>query len=806
MKVSYSWLQTYFEKPIPKPDVVRDLLTAHAFEVESVEEHGPSTRASTELSRMSSGQAKDFILDVKVMPDRAHDCLSHLGIAKEISTLSGVLLKKEWKHLKELSVPESNVLRVEIEDPKICKRFSALVIENVEVKESPAWLKNFLETIGQRSINNVVDATNFVMFSIGQPLHAYDRALLKDENGSYKITARLAKEGEKVSALDKKEHILTSADLLITDGNSGVALGIAAIKGGVATKITEHTKDIVIESANFDAVSIRKTSKRLGLRTDASVRFENEITPELTTQALSLVADIIFDIAKTDSTRVEGLSDVYPRKANPYKVGVSISEVKSCLGIDISKDDIEAIFERSNFVFEKIQNPREHFLKVALSLVGTKYKMGASVSSDAPREFDCAGLIAFSAMHAGVQIPRMSVDQYVFCSKVDEDDVQEGDLIFAVTEGADIHTESKEWMMGTPVPEGINHVGIMVSKKEVFHTSRYNPDGARKESLENFLEKREFRGYGRVPTLGDESRFVVTISAERLDLRMKEDLIEEIGRIYGYENISPKPIKAFANNVEINKSEYYTNIVSNALVNAGFSEVFTYAFQDSGEVELENPIAGDKGYLRKSLVYGLQKSLEMNFLNADLLGLEQIKIFEIGKVFEKDKEYTSLGLAVKNAKGYKGKKEDEEVVDTAKILSDALGGKLNMVKEGNVYHIDLDQVITGLSTQTEPSKYHHDDSQLRYKKISAYPFVLRDIAVFVPTGVSAGQLLDEIKKEAGELLVNSTLFDEFKKGDQVSFAYRLVFLSQEKTLTDDEVNKVMERVVNEITKNNWQVR
>lgn len=789
MKVSYTWLQTYFDKPLPKPEKVKDLLTMHSFEVESIEDVD-----------------KDFILDVKVMPDRAHDCLSHLGIAREVSVIAGIPLKKEFLTQKELNAPESNIFRADIEDPKLCKRFSVLIIENVEVKESPLWLKRFLESIGERSVNNIVDATNFVMFSLGQPLHAYDMALLKDQNGAYRILVRNAKAMEKASTLDGKEYVLSEEDLVITDGNSNVVLGIAGIKGGKATEITTHTKSIVLESANFNPIKIRATAKRLGLRTGASIRFENDITPELTTEALAFASELIFNIAKTDDTRVEGVVDLHPGKTNLYKIGVTLSEIKNHLGVDISHSDVVAIFRKLSLSLELVKNLREKFLQTALSLNGSRYKFGASVLRDSPSEFDCSGLVAYSAMQAGIVLPRMSVDQYVFCTNQSENDITPGDLIFALTEGGTAHTESKEWMKGTLVPEGIDHVGIMISKEEVFHTSIHNPNGARTESLKDFLKIRDLRAFRKIPEIDGEERLVLTIPALRLDLRTKEDLIEEIGRIYGYENIKSKPIKPTLLTPEINQIAHYSNLIRNVLLEKGFSEVYTSVFTNDGQVELLNPLARDKSFLRKSLVSGLQTSLELNSLNADLLGLSQIKIFEIGNVFEKNEEYLSLGLGIFNTKTHKGKKNDEEIAGIFQTLGKLIGAMLEPKRDHDIYHLDIGNVIATLPAPTVPLEFKYDDSQLKYKKISSYPFVLRDIAVFVPKDVSADELLGVIEGEAGNLLVNSMKFDEFKKDDLISYAHRLVFQSLEKTLTDDGVNVIMKKINESIASKGWQVR
>ena len=779
MKISYNWLQDYFEKPLPTPEKIGEALTMHAFEIESIEKVG-----------------SDSVLDIKVLPDRSHDCLSHRGIALEVSLLLNLPIKPEIRILDAISAPESNLLKVNVEDPRLCRRFSALMIEHVEVKDSPTWLKERLEAIGQRSINNIVDATNYVMFALGQPLHAYDRELLNHSDGEWNIVVRKAIDGENLLALDNKEYTLLSTQVAIVDGASNSVLGIAGVKGGKASEITKQTKHIILEAANFDPVVVRKTAKTLGLRTDASVRFENEITPDLTLAALKMVSGLIFDIAKTDHIQVEGLVDVYPVTAPLYRVGVSLREIQNLLGITISQSDVEKILGSAHYHFDVVKNPRETFLKTALSLAGTKYQMGASVLRDSPRMFDCSGLVAYCAMISGIMTPRISVDQYVFCDSIEQDEVQSGDLIFALTPGGTKHTETKEWLSGTPVSEGIDHVGIMISKTEVFHTSVHNPDGARVESLEDFLSIRELRGFRRIPSIDGGERMLVTIPAERLDLRMKEDLIEEIGRIYGYQDLKAVPINSLPQAPEIEMGNYYTNTLRNFFVDLGFSEVITYVFRNSGEVELQNPLAGDKAFLRKNLTDGLGEALLLNNRNKDLLGVKEIKIFEIGNVFTKEGEYTSFAFTGTDTSGI------------ADRLENLLGVKLTFVTTGNIHEAKL--VFDSKKPIESISAYNKVDT-IRFKPFSSYPCMLRDIAVFVPEGDDKDEIIRVVEKEAGGLLVQSQNFDsftkEFPEGKKTSYAYHLVFQSMEKTLTDEEINEVMNRVTEILhSKSGWQVR
>lgn len=799
----------YFDEPIPSPETIRDLLTDHAFEVESLEK-----------------VQNDTLIDIKVLPDRAHDCLSHRGIAREVSVLSGVPLKKEVFNPRPFTAPESNILKVEIEDIKLCKRFSALVIDNIEVRESPEWLQDLLETIGQRSINNVVDATNFVMFSLGQPLHAYDKALLTEAHGGYKIVARRAKNGEVVKTLGEKDFTLSTENLVIADANKDAVLGIAAIRGGDATKITKSTTSIVIEAANFDAINIRKTSKQLGLRTDASVRFENDITPELTMRAIQDVTNLLFEIAKTDETQVEGLVDIYPKRVKPHRVGVSLSEIKNVIGIDIKKEEVESILDKDGLIWSSC-NPREKIVERARELIGTPYKFGSSVTFDSPLTFDCSSFSAYLHVEAGISIPRIAIDQFVFGSEITKEDALPGDLVFFNT-GESIHTtgeyysnvlgknvsqiairtESVEYMAGTKVPQGVDHIGIYIGDNKIIHAS--GSLGVVESTIGESKQLSTVIGYRRMIS-NDESRYVITVPAERLDLRIKEDLIEEIGRIYGYRDVSPKEILPLGKDPEINKISYYEDLVRHALVSKGFSEVMSYAFVEKGEVELLNPIATDKAFLRSTLAPKIQESLEMNFLNIDLLGLSQIKIFELGKVFQKDGEYISLAIAIKNPKSYKQNTVEAEILEITQALAQTLGTEINFEKVGDVYTVNFTDVVVKLPTPHTAQSYLIDDSQFRYKKISPYPYILRDIAVFVPDGVAGEEIVNILVSESGDLLVQYTLFDVFTKnfpeGARTSYAYRLVFQSFEKTLTDDEVNQIMERVNSKIAeKSGWQVR
>lgn len=324
MKISRDWLQTFFTDPLPEASVIGDALTFHAFEIESIE---------------------NDVLDVKVTPNRGHDCLSYRGIAKELSGILQLPMKIDpLRHVPVLE-PATDLVRVQIDEPSLCKRYIAGYIRNVSVGPSPEWLVKALESMGQRSINNVVDATNYVMFNVGQPLHAFDASMLGNikDGPLYSILVRKARDAEKMIALDNKEYSFTDSTLLITDAASGEAIGIAGIKGGRPASITAETKDIIIESANFDGVSIRKSAQVLKLRTDASARFEQVISPELAAYGMKAVAELIVSLAGGE---VVGFTDVYPVTAEKMSARVSVSQTNTTLGTTFQTKDVSGIFDR----------------------------------------------------------------------------------------------------------------------------------------------------------------------------------------------------------------------------------------------------------------------------------------------------------------------------------------------------------------------------------------------------------------------------------------------------------------------------
>lgn len=775
MIISRNWLQEYFKEKLPSAKEIAEDLTMHSFEIERLEE-----------------KDGDSILDVKVLPNRAHDCLCHRGIAKEVATLSDKKFSERGlSNGRDGETEEAeSALQIKIDDHRLCPRYMGKRIENIETKSSPDWLREKLESVGERSINNVVDITNFVMLDMGQPMHAFDAD--KVEGG---IHVRYAKDGEMITLLTGEEVALDESVLLIAD--EAGPLAIAGIKGGKKAEVTENTKNIILESANFNSTMVRKTSQKLGIKNNASKRYENEISPEMTETAMRQAAGLILENAQTESTKTYKTEDIYLRRRNAYKVGISLSEINLLLGTSLDAGEVQDILERTGWEWKKTV-PKEEIAKMAEENKGKPYKYGASISFDAPDYFDCSSFTAYLFAQSGIAIPRVTVDQFVFGKEVKEAELMPGDLVFAqndsdgeekeveiIATGEKIkqkvkHTKTFEFLPGTEVPEGLDHVGVYLGGGRVAHASGMWYKGEVViEELQDSLAFKNIRGYRRVADL-EEERFVVTTPPERLDLRIKEDLLEEIGRIYGYDKIgSAMPQSKI--DPELNKNFEKIQQARIILTSLGYSEVYNYAFRNKGEVRAENPIASDKSFLRSNLKDGVTESLEMNYRNAPFLGLDEIKVFEIGTVFGKEKERIHVVWGVRNKK--ETKVEECSLEEGLKKLS-ALSPD---------YPKNIFGMIQG--------------EGVRFKPISPYPFVLRDIAVWTPKSTEEKEALGIIVKNAGDILVRHKLFDKFEKEDRVSYAFNLVFQSQDRTMTDSEINEVMDKITKSLnSKEGWQVR
>jgi phenylalanyl-tRNA synthetase beta chain len=300
----------------------------------------------------SAMNLSDYVLEIGLTPNRS-DCLSIIGIARETAAIqkTGIKYPDVCKPDKKKEIIDYT--SVKIEAPEHCPRYSAGIVMDITVAPSPFWLRKKLVSIGQRPINNIVDITNFVMLECGQPLHAFDFDLMEEN----RIVVRTALKGEKFTTLDKKERILDHDMLMICDGKKPVA--IAGIMGGLNSEIVNTTKRVLIESAYFNPLSVRKTSKRLGLSTEASYRFERGVDPAGTVKALMRAATLMADIGK--GKLIKGVIDEHPLTQKAKSISLSINATNRTLGTKISKKTIKNLLESIEF---KVKDGGADSLKV----------------------------------------------------------------------------------------------------------------------------------------------------------------------------------------------------------------------------------------------------------------------------------------------------------------------------------------------------------------------------------------------------------------------------------------------------------
>ena len=608
MKISYNWLKWYVPE-IPEADKLADVFTYHLCEVESVE-------------KTEDG---DSIFDINILPNRAHDLLSHQGIAKELSGLLGI---KYVDPIEKYKIPESAETKLQIESQsENCRRYTGRIVRNIKVGPSPEWVVKHLASIGQRSINNIVDATNIVMYDCGQPCHAFD--LRKIPNS--KVIIKNAKDGEDLELLgsEKIKAKLKNSDVVISNEEE-MTLGIAGVKGGLHSGVSDDTTELVLEVANFDPASVRKTARRLGILTDSAKRFENDLSPTHCDYAKRELSALILEMCP------------------------------------------QASFE--NIV--NFEQKKQEELKV----------------------------ISFS-------------------------------------------TERINNLLGTKITD---------------------------EILSDILQKYGFK-YGQ-----NGGVFDLEIPAMRLDLLSVNDIAEEVGRVIGYDKLVPiLPKINFIPGIN-NKSEKIKN-ARNLLLKNNYCEVMTYAFCKNGEIEVAYGTGGEE-FLRTNLTDGIKKSYEQNRLNAPLVGIDEIKIFEIGNVFpEKGIEETHVAIADK-----KGVKE---------FSLDKFAEKIS--DENNISQILLLQKINETSEFIFKFNSKFWSKNEYFSNWSSFPFIARDIAVWVPENTDPENILNIFVEHGGELLARPPrLFDKFSKDGKTSFAFRLVFQSQNKTLTDDETYTIVDNINN----------
>ena len=619
----------------------------------------------------------DGVIDFELTANRG-DLLSILGMAYEV----GAIYDKKVKEI-DLSHKESDELKFDLNiNTENCKLFLARKVMNVKIQESIPEIKEKLMASGIRPINNVVDISNYVMLETGQPLHFYDADKL---NGM--IEVRMANEGEKLTTLDSQERTLTSEDIVISNGKE--AIGLAGVMGGLDTEITENTKNIIIESAVFDSVKIRKTSNKI-LRSEASNRFEKGLDPNRTYMAIERACHLLEKYA--EGTVVGGTAKYDNIDKEEKKIDITVENINSILGTVIDKKDILDVFRKLDFKYED-----------------------------------------------------------------------------------------------------------------------------------------------------NEEKITVIVPTRRIDISIKEDLIEEVGRIYGVDNIEGKNMT-----LPIRKGTFdrTSREIRNRIINLGLNETLSYILVNSKEAKMftkgENeeiriltPLTEEKSVLRQSIITSLYKIYNYNKAR----NVENISIFEIGKTFYKNnEEYIEenklaclmegdyyQGLESKKVDFYVIKGITEEILDYlgyagrySFVVNDKIPGDLH---PGKSAIISVNNDAVGIIGRVNPQICNDEVyvmeinldklldkkvGKMKYKELSKFPYVKKDLAVIVDKDVLAQDLQKVIKSSGGHLLQDSKVFDIYMgKGiaeGKKSIAFTIELGSNDKTLTDDEIVSTMNKIVEGLEK------
>ena len=624
----------------------------------------------------------DALIEFEITSNRP-DCRSIIGIAREAAVTLGKELK--YPEIKVQACDEEMSFEIDIQTD-LCKRYCGRVVKDVKVGPSPYWMQRKLIEAGMRPISNIVDITNYVMLELGQPLHAFDL----DDIKYNKMTVKMAEEGEKFTTLDGVERTLTSDMLVI--GNQDKTLDLAGIMGGENSEIKDTTTSIFIEGASFAKENIRATSKKLGLRTEASSRFEKGIDINLAEEAVNRACQLIEELGC--GTVLNGMLDYYPQKEEVQKVTVNPVRINKLLGVNV---------------------PMDQFINILESL-----------------EFKC------------------------------------------------------------------NLVSSEVLELEV-------------------------------PTF-------------RLDITEDADILEEIARIYGYNNIPSASLEGNATaGVKTDKQKFIDNVKSNSIA-CGLNEILTYSFvsprgvdkinlpandEKRNFVKIMNPLGEETSVMRTTLIPNMLDVISTNISHK----VEEVSAFECGNTFIpqeglpiETKKYC-VGMygkevdffvlkgvieSVLNNVGLKGYEIEPETTNLtfhpgrcAKIVYNNIYigtfGELhpdvienyNLGQRVYVAEINIDTVFENLNLTKS------------YNPLPKYPSTSRDIALIVKDEVIVKQIEDIIKANGEDLVESYKLFDVYK-GAQIeeghkSIAYSITYRSKDKTLTDEDVAKVHEKILSELS-------
>ncbi len=679
MKVQVDWLKEYTEIDVPT-DKLGHLLTMAGLEIES-----------HETVALPDGE-KSEVLELNVTPNRGY-CLSHIGVAREVSALlnKSLQLPNPLNALASECGPVAVADRIVVEnrEPKLCPRYCALVIENVKVGPSPKWLRDRLTAIGLRPINNIVDVTNFVMMEYGQPLHAFDRDLLADK----KIIIRRAEKGELFASLDGTELKLEPDALVIADGEKPVAL--AGIMGGGNSQVSASTCHIVLESACFDPATVRQGSKKYGLRSDSSYRFERGVDWKGVVSAQARAILLIKELAGGEIC--SGRVDIYPETEKLMVVPLRVSRVNQLLGANFNAGQIENLLTR---------------------------------------------------------------------------------------------------------------LGMEVT--------------------------------------GPSENMEVKIPSFRPDLTREVDLIEEIARIDGFDKVDTVYPVAGVQPVTVSAKQTISKKAREVFCYAGFAETIHYSFIERTAAEefktafasekdriivLKNPLSSEYDTMRTSLLPGLLKTAGLNLSK----GQKPLKLFEVGSVYFIDSSGVRQEKAVLSAivlgpyeltpwKSRGGEYDFYDLKGVLETFMEHLHLTLETIPDSRPFQLSgksvgvrVNDKASGYLGQMEPERNGvgalgqnvyaleldlgtlTNSASFEFQPIPRFPETYRDISILVDRSVTAKNVADLISKTGDPLIKSVVLYDHFEgkkiQADKKSLTFALSFQSLERTLSDDQVNPLFEKIV-----------
>jgi phenylalanyl-tRNA synthetase beta chain len=636
---------------------------------------------------------KDYVLDIGLTPNRA-DANSHIGVARDVAAALNVayhskvnFTKPDLTKFNSLKPKAGMKISVEVKDKEACPRYSGISISGIEVKESPDWLKNKLKAIEVRSINNIVDITNYVLHEYGQPLHAFDADKIKGG----KVIVQKLPNGTPFKTLDGKEIKLSAEDLMICDEAGGIC--IAGVYGGFESGVTSSTKNVFLESANFSASSIRKTGTRLNLRTDAAMHFEKGCDPNITVEALKRAALMILEIAGGEIS--SPIIDHYPSPIEGWRFEVSYNRMMRLAGFIIEKKVVKEILQRLEIVIENEEEDKWHLLVPAFK-------------PDVKREADVVEEILRIYGYNSFSLPKAVRSSLAYSPKVNVQQLE------------------------NTVAEMLTGAGFNEIWTNSITNSKYEED----EQLRNH-----------------QVRLLNSQSAE-LDVMRTSMLYSGLEVIIYNQNRKADNLRLYEFGTTYAKAE------------SGYKETRHLCLYLTGKTTGHNWLDKGVGYSFYHL-----KRFVLNVL--ERLGHQSFE----QEIVEGGAFAYSLML-----------KSEGVLVAQLGSISQAVLSKFDI--KGEVFFADLNW------------DYLLDKSQftkISFSELPKFPAVRRDLAMTVREDLQFAEIEKIAKEESKKLLQEVSLFDVYK-GDKIeqgkkSYAVSFVFQNPEKTLTDQEIEKIMGRLM-----------